>query len=201
MINAPTRRVEAPQDVCQTYSCSAGLRGELDAERPGEVLAQLVAGAHLQGLAVAHHRLQRPGADGAGEALPGRLVPGEDGHRQHLDHGLAVHVAQDPQGVGPGLVLGGVGGVALLPEELAGAQEQAGPQLPAHHVGPLVDQQGQVPVALHPFGEEAVDDGLAGRAHDDGLLELLAAAVGDDGQLGAEPLDVLGLAAAGTTRG
>ena len=33
-----------------------------------------------------------------------------------------------------------------------------------------------------------------GGAHDDRLLELLAAGEGDDGQLGAEALDVLGLA-------
>ena len=62
-------------------------------------------------------------------------------------------------------------------------------------------QQRQVAVALHPLGEVAVDDRLAGGPHDDGLLELLAAAVGDDGQLGAEALDVLGLLAAGSDSG
>ena len=51
----------------------------------------------------------------------------------------------------------------------------------------------QVAVALDPLGEEAVDHGLARGPHDERLLELLAAAVGDDGQLGREALDVLGL--------
>ena len=98
-------------------------------------------------------------------------------------------------GVGAGVGLRGVGGVALLPQELAGAQEQAGPQLPAHDVGPLVQEQRQVAVALDPLGHVLADDRLAGGPHDDGLLELLAAGMGDDRQLGAEALDVLGLAA------
>ena len=107
----------------------------------------------------------------------------------------SVDVGEDPQGVVAGVGLGGVGGVALLPEELGGAQEQPGPQLPAHDVGPLVDQQREVPVALHPLGEVAVDDGLAGGPHHHRLLQLLAAAVGHDRQLRAEALDVLGLVA------
>ena len=37
------------------------------------------------------------------------------------------------------------------------------------------------------------DDGLGGRADDERLFELLAAGVGDDGALGREALDVLGL--------
>ena len=84
--------------------------------------------------------------------------------------------------------------MALLPEELGRAQEQAGAQLPAHDVGPLVQQQRQVAVALDPLGHVLADDRLAGGPHDDRLVELLAAGVGDDGQLGAEALDVLGLA-------
>ena len=103
--------------------------------------------------------------------------------------------------VGARVGLGGVRGVALLPEELAGAQEEAGPQLPAHDVGPLVQQQRQVAVALDPLGHELADDRLAGGPHDDRLLELLAAGDGDHRQLGAEALDVLGLALRGRTRG
>ena len=72
-------------------------------------------------------------------------------------------------------------------------RNSAGPQLPAHDVAPLVQQQGQVAVALDPLGHVLAEDRLAGGAHDDGLVQLLAAAVGDDGQLGAEALDVLGL--------
>ena len=123
------------------------------------------------------------------------LRPGEHGQGQHLDHEVGVHVVEDPLGVGRGVLGGGVGRVALLPEELGGAQEQAGPQLPAHDVGPLVQQQRQVAVALDPLAHVLADDGLAGGPHHEGLLELLAAGVGDHGQLGAEALDVLRLAA------
>ena len=73
-------------------------------------------------------------------------------------------------------------------------RKQPRAQLPADDVGPLVDQQRQVAVALHPLGHVLVDDRLGGRPDDDRLLELLAAAVGDHGELGAEALDVLGLA-------
>ncbi len=86
-----------------------------------------------------------------------------------------------------------MGGVALLPQELGGAQEQPRAQLPAHDVGPLVEQQRQVPVALDPAGHRVADDRLGGRAHGQRLGQLLTAAVGDHRQLGAEALDVLGL--------
>src|SRR3712207_7303175 len=41
--------------------------------------------------------------------------------------------------------------------------------LPPHHVRPLVVEQRQVPVALHPLGEHVVDDRL-GRGPDDQRL-------------------------------
>ena len=55
--------------------------------------------------------------------------------------------------------------MALLPEELGGAQEHAGAQFPAHDVGPLVDQDGQVAVRLDPVLIGIPDDGLGSRAH------------------------------------
>jgi hypothetical protein len=53
--------------------------GELHVERLGEVLAQLVAGAHLQRLAVAHHPLAGEGVDRAGEPLAGGLATHQHG--------------------------------------------------------------------------------------------------------------------------
>ena len=46
---------------------------------------------------------------------------------------------------------------------------------------------------MNPLREHVIDDGLAGRPHDQRLLELLAAAMGDDRDLGREAFDVLGL--------
>ena len=59
MIRPPTIRVETPHDVVQ-HGCWWPVGVEVgDVEGLGEVLAELVAGAHLQRLAVAHHRLAR----------------------------------------------------------------------------------------------------------------------------------------------
>ncbi len=44
---------------------------------------------------------------------------------------------------------------------------------------------------MNPLREHMVDDGLAGRPHDQRLLEQLAAAMGDDRDLGREAFDVL----------
>ena len=69
-------------------------------------------------------------------------------------------------------LFGGVRGVAFLPEELGRAQEQPRAHLPADHVGPLVDEQRQVAVALNPFLVGAPDDRLAGGPDDQRLFEL-----------------------------
>ena len=97
----------------------------------------------------------------------------------------------DPSGIRRRVGLIHVGGVALLPEELAGAQEEARAQLPSDHVGPLVEQEREIPIALGPLRHVFPDDGLRGRTHHHRLGELLATSMGHDGELGAEPLDVL----------
>ena len=152
-----------------------------------------MAGAHLQGLAVAHHGLTGHGVDGPGEALRRSLAALVDGNGQDLLHAVGVDLVQDADREVPGLGLGGMAGVALLPEEFSGAQEQPGPQFPAHDVGPLVHQQRQVPVALDPLGEVGPHHRLGGGPDGQGLLQLLATADGDHGQFGAEALHVLGL--------
>ena len=96
--------------------------------------------------------------------------------------------------------------MALLPEELRRPQEQARAQLPPDDVRPLVDEQRQVTVALHPRAERLADDRLRRGANDERLLELRIrigdeaavrardeAVVRDDGALLREALDVLGL--------
>src|SRR4051794_12304863 len=76
--------------------------------------------------------------------------------------------------------------MALLPQELRRAQEQAWAQLPAHDVRPLVDLERQVTVTRDPARERRVDDRLGGRTHDYGLGQVLSTGDGDDRQLGAE---------------
>ena len=123
---------------------------ELDARRLGEVLAEEVRRAGLQRLAVLHHRLDAVGADRAGEPLALGLLA--------LDHrdgepalGEVGVDAEHLHGLDEGFLLGRVRGVALLPQELGGAQEEARPQLPADNVVPEVEQDRQVTVGFHPF--------------------------------------------------
>ncbi len=94
--------------------------------------------------------------------------------------------------------------MALLPEEFGGAQEEPRAHLPAHHIGPLVDLQRQVAVALDPAGKGVADDGFRGRPHDQRLFQLgvriglqlavdqLQPVMGDDRHLLGETLHVLG---------
>ena len=161
-----------------------------DVEGAGEVVAQVVARPHLQRLAVAHQRLAGERVVGAGEALARRLLTRDDRDRQRLLHERPVHLEHAPGLLGR-VRIGGVGGVALLPEELGGAQEQPWPQLPTDHVVPEVEHQRKVPVGLDPLGEVVIDDRLGGGAHHQRLDELFPAGVGDHGQLRGEALDVL----------
>ena len=176
---------------------------EADVARLGEVLPQEVRGAGLQRPAVLHHRLDGVGVDRPGEALARGLLAAQHRHRHVLLGEVRVH-AQHAQGLLDRLLGGGVDGVAFLPQELGGAQEQARAQLPAHDVRPLVDQDRQVPVGLHPLGVHLADDRLAGgphhvrlvqlsRRHQPALRSRLQPVVGHHRALLGEALDVLGL--------
>ena len=96
-----------------------------------------------------------------------------------------------PHGLFPGLFLGGVHGVALLPQELPVAQEGAAGLLPAQDGAPLVVQLGQVPVGVDDVLIVLAEQGLGGGADAVALLQLLAAAVGHPGALGGEALHVV----------
>ena len=178
---APIRRVETPQLVVL----------ELDVEGLGEVLAEEVAGAGLQRFGVADHGLAGVGVERAGETLALGLDALDDGQRHVFLHDFGVDV-EHLHGLFLGFGGRGVGRMAFLPEELGGAQEQAGAFFPAQHVGPLVDQQGQVAPRLHPLAVHRADDRLGRGTDDERLFQLFAAGVSDDRALGREALDVFG---------
>ncbi len=69
------------------------------------------------------------------------------------------------------LLVGGVRGVTFLPKKLARPKKHPRAHLPAHHVGPLVDEHRQIAVALNPPAEVMPDDGLAGGPNDVRLFE------------------------------
>ena len=95
-----------------------------------------------------------------GKPLALRFLAGKDRDGEVIAREGLVD-AQHLFGLLAGLRLGLVRGMAFLPEELRGAQEQAGPHFPADDVRPLVDQDRQVAVRLHPFGIGRADDRLA----------------------------------------
>ena len=159
---------------------------------PGELVAEIVAGAGLQGLAVLHHSLDGIGGLGPGELLLVGLAALHHGHGQGVpaEVGIAVELLL---GFGNGLFGGLVDGVALLPPELPGPQEGAGGLFPADHGAPLVIQHGQFPIALQHVVPMVAEHGLGGGPEGQALLQLLAAAHGDPGHLRGEALHQLPL--------
>ena len=116
-----------------------------------------------------HQGFDGVGVYGTGEAFVFCLYSADHGHCHELlgEGGVdLLHL----EGLFLGFLGGGVGGVAFLPEELGGPEEQAGAHLPTDHVGPLVDQQGQVAVAGDPVAVGVPNDGFGGRANDEFFL-------------------------------
>ena len=122
----------------------------------GESGAEVVRGAGLQCLAVLHHRFDRIGRGGAGKALVLRLFAREHRHRQVFFRMGAVHFER-AQSLSHRVGLVGVGGMALLPQELAGPQKHPRAHFPAHHIGPLVGQQRQIAPRLDPARHRLAD--------------------------------------------
>ena len=122
---------------------------EGDVERLGKVLAEEVARAALQGLAVLHHRLDGVSVQRSGEALGLALhaLKHGDGHPVLREVGIYL---QHLLCLGFGFLAGGVRGVAFLPQEFACAQEWARAHLPSHYIAPLVAQQWQVAPRVYP---------------------------------------------------
>ena len=189
---APIRRVETPRARLLDVLLLAVLVQELDVKGAGEVVAEVVGGAGLQGLAVVHHGLHGVGRARAGELLQLGLAAHEHGDGEHVLRKVAVDL-QHLQGLLLGLLRRGVDGVPLLPEEFGGAQEEARALLPAHDVAPLVVLHGQVAPGLHPLGVHRAEDGLRRGADGQALGQGLAAALGDPSALRRKALDVVGL--------
>ena len=187
---------------CQFLGVGAG--DELDAAGFGEVLSEEVGRTGLDGFPVLDHGLDAEGLDGTGETFACAFLAGDDGEREVIaSEGLVDF--EHLLGFFTGFLFGFVSGVAFLPEELGGAEEHAGPHFPADDIGPLVDEDGEVAVALDPFGVGGADDGFAGGPNDEGFCECgggggaesafgggFEAVVGDDCAFFGEAFDVFG---------
>ena len=183
--HAPRRR----PDVLQRLVAAL----ELNLERLREVLPEVVRRARLQRAAVAHQRFDRIGLRRAGKLFALALLALHDRHREHVLAELRVEI-ENLERLFLRLVGGLVRGVPFLPEELRRAQERPRHLFPAHDVGPLVDEHGQIAPGLNPLLIHHAEDRLRRRTDDQLLLELLGAALGDPGHLRREAFDVLGLA-------
>ena len=84
-------------------------------------------------------------------------------------------------------------GVALLPPELAGAEERAGGLFPAHDRAPLVVELRQVAPRADDFRVMLAEQGLGRRTDAQTLFELVIAAVGDPRALRREAFYMVGL--------
>jgi hypothetical protein len=176
---------------------------EFHVERFGKILAQEVGCAGLEGFPVLHEGFDAVGVLGAREALAGRFDTGYDRHRHEIFGERAVDL-EHANGLFDGFLFSCVSGVAFLPQEFHGAQEQARAHFPADHVRPLVDEDREVAVALDPIAVGIPDDRFGSRAHDQFFLEfgrridhnairaIHQAAVCDDGAFFGEAFDMLG---------
>ena len=103
----------------------------LHVKRLGKAVAEVMARAGLERLAVVHHGLDGVGLFRAREALLLGLFALEHRDGKVLLAELRIDV-QHAQGLLHRLLGGGVDGVALLPPELTAAQEWTGGLFPAH---------------------------------------------------------------------
>ncbi len=127
-----------------------------------EILPEIMRGSGLDRLAVLHHRLDRQGHVRSRKTFVLRFLSGDHRDGEVVAQELLVKPVDHPRFLDR-LGLRFMRRVPLLPEELGGSQEQARPHFPTHHVRPLVDQQRQIAVGLHPAGEGGANDRLGGR--------------------------------------
>ncbi len=93
----------------------------------------------------------------AGKSFALRFFAGENRDREMIAHERFVNV-EHLLGFGPRFGFGLVHGVAFLPEKFGRAQEQTRPHFPADDVGPLVDEDRQIAIGLHPLRVARADD-------------------------------------------
>ena len=156
----------------------------------GELVAEIVARRTLEGFAVLHHALDGVGCLGAGKLLLVGLAAAHDrdGEDVFKEIGVAVELL-----LGLGLCFFGslMDGMALLPPELAAAQERARRLLPADDRAPLVVQHRQLSIGLQNARPVVAEHRLRRGTERQPLFELFAAAHRDPRHLGRKAVDQL----------
>ena len=163
-------------------------------------MSEEVRSARLDRLAVLHHGLDTKRADRTGKSFAFRFLAGEDGQCEVLAGEFLVNTEHFFRLVHR-FFLRLVRRVALLPEEFRGAEKKTRTHFPTDDIGPLVDEERQIPIRLDPAGVGGTDDGLGGRTDNERLVQfpgrhqftvlLLEPVMGDDRTFLGESLDML----------
>ena len=146
--------------------------------------------ARLQGFAVKHHGFHRVGVNRACEFLFFGLLTDKNVDCKHVLHKLAIHF-EHAESLFSRLFFGLVQSVTFLPQELACAKEGTSGLFPSYDVCPLVDEHGQVAIALDPLCVHGANDGLGSWAHDKLLFERSVANMCDKRDFGRETFHVI----------
>ena len=174
---------------CPAKFLSVFRRQVLHIKSASKILPEVMAGAGLQSAPIPHHRFDRIGMDGTSKPFFFALQATE-----HRDGGIFLsQIFVDLQHL-PGFrfrfLACSVRGMAFLPQEFTGPQESPWPQFPAHHIGPLIDQQRQVAIRLNPIGKGLADDRFRSWSNHIGFFQFLTSSMGDDCKFRTETFNV-----------
>ncbi|OPZ72041.1 MAG: hypothetical protein BWY82_01528 [Verrucomicrobia bacterium ADurb.Bin474] len=136
----------------------------------GKILPEEVGCSGLKRLSILHHCLNTVGTDCARETLSFSLFTLYNRHRHALLRKLLIDIEHLERFLHC-FLRSRVNRMAFLPKKLCRAEKDPGPHFPPHHVGPLVDEQRQVTIALHPVAVNLADDRLRCRPDNQRLLE------------------------------
>ena len=155
--HAPARRPPKLLRACA--------RLKLNPARPRKILAEEMRGTRLNRFAILDHRFNAERLDRAREAFALRFLTAENRNGEMVAHESRIdfeHLFRLRQR----LHLRLVDGVALLPKEFSRAQENSRTHFPADDIGPLIDENGEIAIALHPLRVARADDGFGSRPND-----------------------------------
>ena len=144
--------------------------GKLNTGRLGKILSQKMAGTGLDRLTILDHGLNAQGADRSREPLIGRLLARQNRDSQMLTDKSFIHT-QHLLRFSNGFLLGLVSRMAFLPEKFCRPQKQARTHFPTDNIGPLIDQNGQITITLHPAGIGRANNRLRRRPHHQRLCQ------------------------------
>ena len=114
-------------------------------ESLGEILSKEMGRTSLQGLAILHQSLDTIGVKSTAEAFIGGFYALYDRNCHEILHKIRINM-QHTLCLFDSFLAGGVGGMALLPQELGRAEEKTGAHFPTDHIGPLVAKDRQITV-------------------------------------------------------